>query len=200
LLRQVVAAQQRRGDPATVGTPLLQVGQHRQRDPAAGPEQRAPGQIRRVGLRQRPRLVAPQIPLLPPQRGGEIGQQPQRVPLTLREGQEHLTGRRVREAGREQRETALVAADDAELLTREPGQPLPRNTGGLQQINKPVPARARGDLRADTPDEIGSELAGHASHASTRPRPSQQPAPARIALEGAAEGRRCSARPGAAHA
>ena len=106
---------------------------------------------------------------MPPQRGGEIGQQPQRVQLTLRQGQEHLTGRRVREAGREQRETALVAAHDTELLARQPGQPLPRNTAGLQQVNKPVPARADGDLLANTPDEVGSELAGPASHASTLP-------------------------------
>jgi len=107
---------------------------------------------------------------VPPQRGGEIGQQPQRVQLTLRQGQEHLTGRRVREAGREQRETALVAAHDAELLARQPSQPVPRNAAGLQQINKPVPARAGGDLLANTPDEVGSELAGPASHASTLPR------------------------------
>ena len=100
---------------------------------------------------------------------GEIGQQPQRVQLTLRHGQEHLTGRRVREPGREQRETAPVAADDAELLTRQPGQPLPRNTTGLQQVNKPVPARGRGDLLADTPHEIRSPPAGPASHASTLP-------------------------------
>src|SRR5262249_32840507 len=93
--------------------------------------------------------------------------QPQRVQLTLRQGQEHLPGRRFGEAGREQRETALVAADDAELLTSQPGQPLPRNTAGLQQIDEPVPAGARGDLLANTPEEIGSERAGPASHAST---------------------------------
>ena len=81
-LGQVVAGHQRPGDPAAVAAPLLEVGRHRQRDPAAGPEQRAPGQIRRVSLRRRPRLVRPQIPLLPPQHRGEIGQQPQRVQLT----------------------------------------------------------------------------------------------------------------------
>ena len=168
----------KRAGPGPPAPPLLQVGQHRQRNPAAGPEQRAPGQIRRVCLRQRPRLIGPQIPLAPPQRGGEIGQQPQRVPLTLRQGQEHLPGRRVREPGRKQRETALVAADDAELLTGEPGQPLPRNTAGLQQVNEPVPARARGEFLAHTPDEIRSGLARHASHASTRSPSRQQPAPA----------------------
>jgi len=89
------------------------------------------------------------------------------VQLTLRQGQEHLTGRRVREAGREQRETALVAADDAELLPGEPSQPVPRNIAGLQQVNKPIPARGRGDLLANTPDEIRSELARPASHGST---------------------------------
>src|SRR6185437_7301511 len=83
--------------------------------------------------------------------------------------QEHLTGRRVREPGREQRETALVAADDAELLTGQPGQPLPRDSAGLQQVNKPVPACAHGDCLANTPDEIGRGLAGAASHASTLP-------------------------------
>ena len=150
-LRQLVTGDQRVGGPAAVATPLLQVGQHRQRDPAAVPEQRAPGQIRRVGLRQRPRLVGPQIPLFPPQRRGEIGQQPPRVQLTLGQGQEHLTGGRVQEAGREQRETALVAAHDPKLLARQPSQPVPRNIAGLQQINKPVPARARGDLLANTP-------------------------------------------------
>jgi hypothetical protein len=85
----------------------------------------------------------------------------------LRQGQEHLTGRQVWEPGREQRETALVAADDPELLTRQPGQPVPRNTAGLQQVDKPIPARARGDLLANTSDEVGSELAGPAFHAST---------------------------------
>ncbi len=174
----------KRAGPGPPAPPLLQVGQHRQRNPAAGPEQRAPGQIRRVCLRQRPRLIGPQIPLAPPQRGGEIGQQPQRVPLTLRQGQEHLPGRRFGEPGREQRETALVAADDAELLTGEPGQPLPRNTAGLQQINKPIPARAGGDLLANAPDEVGSELAGPASHANTLPRVSQ-PGPAAPAVGGA---------------
>jgi hypothetical protein len=106
---------------------------------------------------------------VPPQRGSEIGQQPQGAQLTLRQGQEHLTGRRFREARREQRKTALVTADDAELLTREPGQPLPRDTAGLQQINKPVGDRSRGDLLVSTPDEIRSELAGPAFHASTIP-------------------------------
>jgi hypothetical protein len=38
-------------------------------------------------------------------------------------------GRGSRAAGK--RETALVAADDAELLTGEPGEPLPRSTAGL---------------------------------------------------------------------
>jgi len=87
----------------------------------------------------------------------------------LCEGQEHLTGRRFREAGREQRETALVAADDAELLTCEPGQPLPRHSAGLQQIDKPVRDRSRGDLLVSTTDEIRSELARPAFHASTIP-------------------------------
>ena len=87
--------------------------------------------------------------------------------LTLRQGQEHLTGRGVREPGREQRETALVATDDAELLARQPGQPVPREGAGLQQVNKPIRARARGDLRANTPDEIGSQPTGSACHAST---------------------------------
>jgi len=174
-LGQLAAGHQRPGDPAAITAPLLQVGQHRQRDPAAGPEQRAPGQTRRVGLRQRPGLVGPQVPLSPPQRAGEIGQQPQRVQLTLGQGQEHLTGRRVREAGREHRETALVAADDAELLTRQPGQPVPRNIAGLQQVNKPVPARDRGDLLANTPAEIRNEPARATSHASTLPRSASSP-------------------------
>jgi hypothetical protein len=38
---------------------------------------------------------------------------------------------------------------------------------GLQQINEPVPASARGDLLANTPDEIGTEFAGTSCHAST---------------------------------
>src|SRR6266567_6050282 len=78
----------------------------------------------------------------------------------------------------------LVAAHDAELLARQPGQPLPRNTAGLQQINKPIPARADGDLLANAPDEVGSELAGPASHANTLPRVSQ-PGPAAPAAGGA---------------
>ncbi len=69
-------------------------------------------------------------------RGGETGQQPQRVPLTLREGQEHLPGRRIGETGRKQRETALVAADDAELLTGEPAFPRAKAT------SRSVPARS----------------------------------------------------------
>ena len=46
------------------------------------------------------------------------------MPLTLRERQEHLTGRRVREAGGERRETALVAADDAEPLNASKPDPM----------------------------------------------------------------------------
>jgi hypothetical protein len=42
-----------------------------------------------------------------------------------------VTGRRVREAGREHRETAPVAADDAELPTRQPGQPLPQAAASM---------------------------------------------------------------------
>src|SRR5262249_42926177 len=117
--------------------------------------------------RERPRLVGPQLLLAPSERGGEIGQQPQRLQFALREGQEHLAGRRLREARREQREAALVAADDAELLTREPGQPVPRDTASLQQVSKAIPARVRGDLLANTTNEIVTELGGAASHGSS---------------------------------
>jgi hypothetical protein len=61
------------------------------------------------------------------------------VQFALRQGQEHLTGRRVRKACRERRETALVAADDAELLTREPGPSVPANTTGLERITNRFP-------------------------------------------------------------
>jgi hypothetical protein len=117
---------------------------------------RAPGQIRRVWVRNRTTAA-----VRPAHSAPGIGTSP---------------GRRFGEPGREQREAALVAADDAELLTGEPGQPLSRNTAGLQQVNEPVLARTRGDLPADTPDEIASELAGPAFHASTLPWFSRQPA------------------------
>ena len=92
---------------------------------------------------------------------------PQRAQFALRQGQEHLPGGRVREAGREHRETAPVAADDPELLTGQPGQPLPRYTASLQQINEPVPAHACGHQFADTADELGTGLTRPACHAST---------------------------------
>lgn len=97
-----------------------------------------PDDVVRIRLGLSRRVAHREIGLGEPKLGGEGAEQRQRLAFARGEVEEQRTGRRLGESGGGERETAAVAAQDDELLARDPAEPVAGRFPSAQQVDEPV--------------------------------------------------------------